>query len=92
VREGRLIERVLCRVHVQEPAEQQVGVDPLDQLRLAADGVEALQEQRFEQPLGRHRRPAVVARVRRVEEGGHLRQLLIDHPLDRPQRVIRADA
>ena len=38
VREGRGIEDVHRRVHVQEPAQPEVGVDTLDQLRLGAEG------------------------------------------------------
>jgi hypothetical protein len=41
-----------------EPAEQQIEVEPLHQLPLRADRIERLQQQRTEQFLRRDRRPA----------------------------------
>ena len=57
-REGGGVEDVHRRIHVQEPAEERVGVDPFDQLRFGADRVQRLQEQCLEQPLGRPPRSA----------------------------------
>ena len=60
-------------VHAEpdEPAEQQVEVDPLDQLAFGPDRVEGLQQQRPQQPLGRDRIPPR-RRVERVELSRHV--------------------
>ena len=52
------VEDVVARLQVEEPAEQEVGVDPLAQLAFAPDRVQGHQQEGLEQPLGRDARPA----------------------------------
>ena len=75
-------------VQAHEPAVQQVVVDRLDQLALAADGEQDLQQQGLEQHLGRHR-GAPAAGIHRFELAVHRRQQRIDHGAQLAQRVCR---
>lgn len=70
VSERRRVKRRIVGRHPQKPAKQQVRIDPLDQLSLAADRVERHQQERFEQPLRRYAGPArrTVSRRERVAQ------------------------
>jgi hypothetical protein len=73
-----------------KPAEQQIMVDPLDQLPLRADRIERLQQQGAQQPLRRDR----LAAERRIELLKLARQRFergIGDRANHPQRVIRPD-
>ena len=56
LREGRMIPDLIFDAEPDEPAEQQVEVQPLHQLALRADRVERLQQERPQQLFGRDRR------------------------------------
>ena len=56
LREGRMIPDLIFDAEPDEPAEQQVEVQPLHQLALRADRVERLQQEGPQQLLGRDRR------------------------------------
>ena len=78
----------LIDAEADEPAVEQVVVQLLHQLRLRADRVERLQQQRPQQPLGRNRRPAgrrVDPLELRVERDQHI----IDDAPDHAQRMLR---
>jgi hypothetical protein len=79
-------------VHAEpdEPSEQQVEVDPLDQLAFRANGVEGLQQHRPQQPLRRDRATARL-RIKRVELNRHIGQCRVHDGPDRPQRVVGTD-
>ena len=64
--EGRGVPHRVLDAEPDKPAEQQVVVDPLDQLPLRADRIEGLQQQGPQQPLRRDRLPAE-RRIQRVE-------------------------
>ncbi len=72
-----------------EPSEQQVVGNLLDELALAADAVQHLQQHRPHELLGRDARPAAlhVGLVHRRELGIHLGQRLIQPGADRAQRM-----
>ena len=90
VREDRGVKSVGGRVHVQKPAEQQVGIDAFNQLAFRADGVECLQQHGLEHPFGGHTGPADI-RIGLIEQVPHVGQIVVDELLDRPQRMIRAN-
>jgi hypothetical protein len=71
-----------------EPAEQQVELDPLDQLAFRADRIKRLQQQAAQQALWRDRFPPKW-RVQRVKRPRQLDQRGVDDAADRPQRVVR---
>jgi hypothetical protein len=73
-----------------EPAEQQVELQPLHQLPLRADRIERLQEHRSQKLLGRDRGTANL-RIKRRELARKRRQPLVHDRADRPQRVILAN-
>ena len=66
-------------IHAQanEPSEQQVVVELLDELALAADREEDLHEQRTQQLLGRNRRAAGM-RVALIEQRTHVGENAVD--------------
>ena len=70
-----------------EPAEQEVVLQPLHDLPFRADAVEGLQQQRSQKPLRRNRWPAS-AGIERVELAAQPLQGRIDDLADRPQRMI----
>jgi len=86
--EGRRVPHRIVHPKPHEPAEQQVELDPLDQLALGADRIERLQQQGAQQPLGRDRFPAG-RRVERIERRRQVGQRRVDDAPDRPQRVVR---
>ena len=88
--EGGRIPHRIVDAKADEPAEQQVELDPLHQLALRADRVERLQQQRPQQPLRRDRLPAE-RRIKRVELRRERRQRGVDDAADHPQRMIRTD-
>ena len=57
LREGRVIPYRIVDTEPDEPAEQQIKLQPLHQLALRANRVERLQQHRPQQHLGRNRRP-----------------------------------
>jgi hypothetical protein len=73
LREHRVVPHRLVHAQANEPAEQQVVVDLLDELALRTDRVERLQQQRPQHILGRDRRTArgriqlVELRIQRLE-------------------------
>jgi hypothetical protein len=91
VAKDRGVEHRLVDPQIQEPAEQQVVIDPFHQLRLGTDGIDRLEQKRLDQPLRRHAGPALLG-IRRIQSSAHLSQVLIDHPFDGAQRMIGADA
>ncbi len=86
--EGGVVPDFVLDVQAHEPAVQQVVVDRFDQLALAADGEQDLQQQGLEQHLRRHR-GAAPAGVHRVELAVHRRQQRIDCGAQFAQRVCR---
>jgi len=76
--------------HVKEPAVQKVVADLLAQLNLAAEAVEGLQEQRFDQSFRRDAGPSCLG-VGPAKTARHLPQNAIDPSLDRSERMIRGD-
>lgn len=91
VRESGGIEDRLGRVQAAEPAEEQVGVQPLDQLALASHRVDALQQQSLEQDFRWNAGPSDLA-VTGGQTRAKLRQHRIDHLSDRPQRMVCSNA
>jgi hypothetical protein len=88
--DGR-VEARLDRVHVQEPAEQQVVLQLLAERSLRPRRVECDQQGRLQQPLGRDRWTTVLS-VHAVEHRREIRERLVSQALDRPQRMGRRDA
>jgi hypothetical protein len=89
--EGRRVERVLARMQVEEPAIHQVHVDLFAQLPFAADRIEGLQQQGFEQPFRRHARPTGLT----VRRGKGLRQAgenAVGPAFDVSQRMVGPNA
>ena len=74
-----------------EPAEQEVKVQPLHQLALGPDGVEGLEQQRAEQPLRRDR-GAPKRRIGRIKGARHPGQDVVRDPPDHPQRMALRNA
>src|SRR5512132_3534768 len=91
LREGRVIPRRLVGAQTDEPAEQEVELEPLHQLALGPDRVERLQQHRPQQHLRRDRGPAR-APVKRRELAAQSVERLVDDAPDRPQRMIPPDA
>ena len=90
LREGRRRPHRVVDPQAHEPAKQQVVIQLLHQLPLAADGVERLQQQRAQQPLRRNRRAPEMdiqpAQLRREAVQGAIG----DAP-NRPERMIAGD-
>jgi hypothetical protein len=76
-------------IHAQadEPAEQQVVIELLDELALAANGEKCLQEQCAQQQLGRDRRAAGM-RIALVEQRTHVREDAVDQRTQGAQRMV----
>jgi hypothetical protein len=85
--EARGVEGRVHDIEVQEPLEQQVVLQPLAELALAADRVERDQQARLEQVLGRNRRTPHVG-IHPVEGRLDLLKGLVDDGLDTPDGVI----
>jgi hypothetical protein len=86
---GGVPHRVLD-AQTDKPAEQQIGVDPLDQLPLRTNRIKRLQQQRPQQPFRRDRLPAD-RRIQRVEIARQRLQRRIRDLPDHPQRMIRTN-
>src|SRR5512132_34127 len=91
LREGRVIPRRLVGAQTDEPAEQEVELEPLHQLALGPDRVERLQQHRPQQHFRRDRGPARDP-VKRRERAAQSVERLVDDAPDRPQRMIPSDA
>src|SRR5450759_381303 len=85
--EHRHVPNRVLDAQAHEPAEEHVVLQLLDQLSLAADGVEHLQQQR-PQLLLRCNRRAPVRRLEFREGGRELVKRSVDHDAYRSQRVI----
>jgi hypothetical protein len=71
-----------------EPSEQEVIVELLDQKPLAADTVRRLQEQGSEQPFWGNRTPAI-GRINPVQVARNAAKRAVDQQKQSPQRMIR---
>ena len=87
LREHRHIPHRIIRIQSHKPPVQQVVIQLLHQLRLAADRIQRLQQQRPQQSLRRDRRSSS-ARVQRLKMTPHLLQPAIHHRPNPPERVI----
>ena len=74
-----------------EPAEQQIELQPPHELALRANRIERLQQHRPEQHLGRDRRPPD-AGIERRTIGRQRCKRNVGQRLDRPQRMIPPDS
>ena len=90
LREGRMIPGRVVDPEPDEPAEQQIELQPLHQLPLGPDRIERLQQHGPQQLLGRDRR-AACAGIESREIRFHGPERLVDHHPDRPQRMVRPD-
>jgi hypothetical protein len=88
--ERRGIPHRVLNAEPDKPAEQQIMVDPLDQLPLRPDRIKRLQQQRAHQPLRRDRL-AAERRVELLELARQRFQRRIGDRTNHPQRVIRPD-
>jgi hypothetical protein len=69
VREDRVVEDVVAGLEIEEPAEQEVGLQPSAEFTLGADRVQAPQQERLEQRLGRDPgRPTSLNAARNVRD------------------------
>src|SRR3984957_19827387 len=73
-----------------EPAKQQIELQPFDQLPLRADRIEKLQQRGPQQPLRRNGRTAAPL-VKRRKRSVEIRQRRVGQPSHRPQRMLRRD-
>ena len=91
--EDRVVPHSVLDGQADEPAKQQVVLDLLDELPLAAHAVEHLQQHRAHQLLGRDAgAPALyVGLVHGRQLGVHRRQRLVDPDPDRTQWVVGRD-
>ena len=87
LRVHRRIPHAVVHSQAHEPAVEDVEVELLHQLPLAADRVQHLQYRSSDQLLRRNRRPAD-ARVQPLKHRRHLLQRRVDQHADRTQRVI----
>lgn len=89
--EDRVVPDGVLDGQTDKPAKQQVVLDLLHQLPLAANAVEHLQQHRTHELLGGDARSATsdVSLVHGGELDIHPRQRVIDPGTDRPQRVTR---
>jgi hypothetical protein len=88
--ETALVEGGVFHIQVQEPLEEQVVLQPLAELALAANRVEGHQQAGLEQMLGRDGGPTGFG-VHGVEDQTELGQHRINQRLDGPDRLIRRD-
>ena len=86
----RVIPGSIVNAHADEPAKQEIELQPLHQLPLRADRVEHLQQHRPQQLLGRNR-GATHQRVERRKLARKRRQGLVDHTANGSQRMILAN-
>ena len=84
------VEAAVADVEVEEPLEQQVVLQPLAELALAAHREQRDQQARLQQVLGRDRGTAALG-VHLVEQRRQPRQHRLHDRLDAPDRVARRD-
>ena len=84
---GRVIPHRLIHRQSDEPSDQKIVLELLDQQLLAADRIKNLQHQCPDELLRRNGRPARLG-VALLEPPIHLRQRIRDHRVDRPQRML----
>src|SRR5438309_1629617 len=85
--EGALVESGVLDVEVQEPLEEEIVLEPLAELALAANRIEGHQEAGLEQVLGRDRGPALLG-IHLVEDRAQLRERRLYKRLHAPNRVV----
>jgi hypothetical protein len=83
----RVIPGSIVNVHADEPAKQEIELQPLHQLTLRPDRVEHLQQHRPQQLLGRNR-GATHPGIERQELARQPRQSRVHDHADRPQRIL----
>lgn len=88
--EHRSISHHVVHAQADEPAKQQVVVELLNELALAANGEKDLQEQCAQQLLGRNRRAASM-RLAFVEQRTHVREDAVDQRTQGAQRMVLRD-
>src|SRR5437899_8853672 len=88
--EGALVESGVLDVEVQEPLEEEIVLEPLAELALAANRIEGDQEAGLEQVLGRDRGPALLG-IHLVEDRAQLRERRLYKRLHAPNRVLGGD-
>ncbi len=86
----RPAEEFLVLRRVEKPAEEHVRLQAATRFALRADRAERLEQERLQQPFGRDRRTAV-ERLGAAEVAVSPAQRLVDHALDRAQRVVPLD-
>ena len=86
--EHRRAEHLIVQLQAHEPAVEQVVVDLLDQLALAPDRVQHLQQQRPQQLLRRDRRSADPFGVDTIEASRQLLQRRVHQSPDRSKRMV----
>ena len=86
--EHRRAEHLIVQLQAHEPAVEQVVVDLLDQLALAPDRVQHLQQQRPQQLLRRDRRSADPFGVDTIEALRQLLQRRVHQSPDRSKRMV----
>src|SRR5690349_11240028 len=89
-REAGGIEALLVEIHAEEEPEQEVVVEALAELSLAANRVEGHQQRTLEEPLRWNGR-STHRRVHRVEHRRQLGELLVGQALDHPDRMPSRD-
>ncbi len=89
LRKGRVIPHRIVHTEPDEPAEQQIELQPLHQLTLRANRVERLQQHRPQQHLGRDRRPTQPGIKRRKIARQRLQSRIRQHPYG-AQRMIQS--
>ena len=89
--EGAGVPHRVVDLEADEPAEEQVVVEPLHEQPLAADRVQQLQHQRAQQALGRDGGPADLA-VHALEHRIELAQSTVRHRPDGAQGMVLRDA
>src|SRR2546421_992519 len=88
--EGALVESGVLDVEVHEPLEEEIVLEPLAELALAANRIEGDQEAGLEQVLGRDRGPALLG-IHLVEDRAQLRKRRLYKRLHAPNRVVGGD-
>jgi hypothetical protein len=83
----RGVPHLVVQVQADKPAEQNVVIQLLHQLRFAPDRIQNLQQQRAHQPLRRNR-PSSAPRIERLEVQRQFAQSHVGHGADAPQRMV----
>lgn len=85
--EGGVVPHRVQQVEVEEPAEEEIVVEGLDQQGFGTNGVEGLQHLGLEQALGRDGGPAQLG-IHLVEERREVAQDFVHEDFDAAQRVV----